>query len=240
MKRCFIIVCLSILVMSLFLLPVNAAEGDFSISTPLLYQSDHTHSVLYVSNGVQTQCVVLEHEYWEDPNYNENQESFFIYYTALYDSSNHNLVLGPHIYIGYSDPDMSIDVYDAFSGNLIYHSLYEDIPYDEIVGDYYAFPDSSYHYVYVWNDDDFYQPVEIFYENGLPIAINDLEYGKLYNIIHTDADERLNNVSALFYAFLNWVSNIVDTIKSSPILMLTLGIFVTGAVIGLSYKLIHK
>ena len=49
----------------------------------------------------------------------------------------------------------------------------------------------------------------------------------------------LTNLSTLFTTFTGWVASIVSTITSDPVLMLGLGIFVVGAVIGLAYRLIR-
>lgn len=241
MKKCFLFVTIFVLVMSMFLIPVNAAEGEFSISTPLLYQSDHTHAVLYVSNGVQTQCIVMEHEYWDNPNFNENLDFWVEYYPVLFSYPEFH-EFGPHIqFLGF-DNDLYMYVYDAFDGSLIFKSKYVDLPSDSYRASYYEFPNSSYTYVYKFNDYNMDEPVVIGYDYKLnsPLPINEIEYGKVYNVVRIDDDERLINVSALFYAFLNWISNIVNTITSSTILMLTFGIFITGGVIGLTYRLIHK
>lgn len=44
------------------------------------------------------------------------------------------------------------------------------------------------------------------------------------------APNGLENLSTLFDQFTDWMKDLVGTITSSPILMLTLGIFVVGAV----------
>lgn len=53
------------------------------------------------------------------------------------------------------------------------------------------------------------------------------------------ADTGMTNLGSLFTTITGWIASIVTTITSSPILMLTLGIFVVGAVIGLAYRLIR-
>lgn len=53
------------------------------------------------------------------------------------------------------------------------------------------------------------------------------------------ADAGLTNLGTLFTTITGWVSSLVSTITSSPILMLTLGVFIVGAVIGLAYRLIR-
>lgn len=42
------------------------------------------------------------------------------------------------------------------------------------------------------------------------------------------ADTGMTNLATLFTQITGWISSIVSTITSSPILMLTLGIFVVG------------
>ena len=54
-----------------------------------------------------------------------------------------------------------------------------------------------------------------------------------------EADAGITNLGTLFTSITGWMSSIVSTITSSPILMVGLGIFVTGAVIGLAYRLIR-
>lgn len=49
----------------------------------------------------------------------------------------------------------------------------------------------------------------------------------------------LSNLGTVFTQVTNWLGNIVGTITGSPILLVGLGIFVTGAVIGLAYRLIR-
>lgn len=52
-------------------------------------------------------------------------------------------------------------------------------------------------------------------------------------------DSGMTNLGTLFSEITGWVTSIVSTITSSPVLMLGLGIFVVGAVIGLAYRLIR-
>lgn len=52
-------------------------------------------------------------------------------------------------------------------------------------------------------------------------------------------DAGLTNLGTLFTQITGWVASLVSTITSSPILMLTLGVFIVGAVIGLAYRLIR-
>lgn len=53
------------------------------------------------------------------------------------------------------------------------------------------------------------------------------------------ADPGMTNLGTLFTQLTGWMANMVSTITSSPVLMIGLGIMVTGAVIGLAYRLIH-
>ena len=55
----------------------------------------------------------------------------------------------------------------------------------------------------------------------------------------TTTNSGITNLSTLFTTFTGWMQSIVDTITSDPVLMLGLGIFVVGAVIGLAYRLIR-
>lgn len=52
-------------------------------------------------------------------------------------------------------------------------------------------------------------------------------------------DQGLENLGSLFTTITGWLTSIVSTITSSPLLLLGLGIFVVGAVIGLAYRLIR-
>ena len=53
------------------------------------------------------------------------------------------------------------------------------------------------------------------------------------------SDAALSNLGTIFTQITTWVHNIVSTITASPILMVGLGIFVVGAIIGLAYRLIR-
>lgn len=57
--------------------------------------------------------------------------------------------------------------------------------------------------------------------------------------LNATADAGMTNLGTLFGKLTEWMGDIVDTITSSPLLMLGLGIFVVGAVIGLAYRLIR-
>lgn len=48
----------------------------------------------------------------------------------------------------------------------------------------------------------------------------------------------LDGVTQAITSILSWVGNLVTTISSQPLLLLTVGIFCVGAVIGLAKRLI--
>lgn len=58
-------------------------------------------------------------------------------------------------------------------------------------------------------------------------------------LLNASTDAGITNLRSLFTEITGWISSLVTTITSNPILMLTLGIFVVGAVIGLAYRLIR-
>ena len=53
-----------------------------------------------------------------------------------------------------------------------------------------------------------------------------------------DATTGLENLTTVFNQLGTWMGSMVTTITGSPLLLLSVGIFVTGAVIGLAYRLI--
>ena len=57
--------------------------------------------------------------------------------------------------------------------------------------------------------------------------------------LQASTDAGLENLGSLFTTITGWLTSIVSTITSSPLLLLGLGIFVVGAVIGLAYRLIR-
>lgn len=62
----------------------------------------------------------------------------------------------------------------------------------------------------------------------------------VFNVLSAGGDVGgMTNLSTLFTTITGWMQSIVTTITSSPLLMLGLGIFVVGAVIGLAYRLIR-
>lgn len=54
-----------------------------------------------------------------------------------------------------------------------------------------------------------------------------------------DAGTGLENLATVFTQVTSWMGSIVTTITGNPIYLLGLGIWVTGAVIGLGYRLIR-
>lgn len=49
----------------------------------------------------------------------------------------------------------------------------------------------------------------------------------------------LTSVGTVFTQLMTWVGNLVTTISGSPLLLIPVGIFVAGAVIGLGRRLIR-
>ena len=60
----------------------------------------------------------------------------------------------------------------------------------------------------------------------------------LANTLSQTTTTGLENLGTVFTQLGTWMSAMVSTITSSPILLVGLGIFVFGAVIGLAYRLI--
>ncbi len=50
----------------------------------------------------------------------------------------------------------------------------------------------------------------------------------------------LDTLGQIFTQIMGWVGNLVTTIASQPLLLLPVGIFVVGAVIGLAGRLIGR
>ena len=59
-------------------------------------------------------------------------------------------------------------------------------------------------------------------------------------IVPLEAGSGIGNLQTLFTTITGWISSIVSTIASDPLLLLTVGIFVVGAVIGLAMRLIRS
>lgn len=57
--------------------------------------------------------------------------------------------------------------------------------------------------------------------------------------LNASANTDLANLGTTFTQITNWLRDIVSTITGSPVLLIGLGIFVVGAVIGLAYRLIR-
>lgn len=59
-------------------------------------------------------------------------------------------------------------------------------------------------------------------------------------IAEVTADASLTTLGTIFTQIMTWVGNLVSTIASSPLLLLPVGIFVAGAIIGLASRLIGR
>ena len=55
-----------------------------------------------------------------------------------------------------------------------------------------------------------------------------------------DASAGMTSLSTIFTSITGWVTSLVTTIASEPLLLLPVGIFVVGAVIGLASRLIGR
>lgn len=49
----------------------------------------------------------------------------------------------------------------------------------------------------------------------------------------------MTNLTSVLTSIWGWITTALATITSDPILLIGLGIFVVGAIIGLTYRLIH-
>ena len=49
----------------------------------------------------------------------------------------------------------------------------------------------------------------------------------------------LDGLGAVFSQLMTWIGSLVTTIASNPLLLVSLGVFVCGAVIGLAVRLIR-
>lgn len=56
----------------------------------------------------------------------------------------------------------------------------------------------------------------------------------------TTINAGIGTLGEIFTAIMGWVGNLVTTIASQPLLLLPVGIFVVGAVIGLAGRLIGR
>lgn len=59
-------------------------------------------------------------------------------------------------------------------------------------------------------------------------------------MIALEASPVIESLGELFTQFMTWVGTLVTTISSQPLLLLPVGIFVVGAVIGLAQRLIGR
>lgn len=55
-----------------------------------------------------------------------------------------------------------------------------------------------------------------------------------------EADVGMTSLGTIFTQIMTWVGSLVTTISSEPLLLLPVGIFVVGAVIGLASRLIGR
>lgn len=55
-----------------------------------------------------------------------------------------------------------------------------------------------------------------------------------------DAATGLESLATIFTQLMTWVSSLVTTIANQPLLLLPVGIFAAGAVIGLASRLIGR
>lgn len=53
------------------------------------------------------------------------------------------------------------------------------------------------------------------------------------------ADQGMTSLGTIFTQFMTWMQELYNVIVAHPIMMLTLGIFVVGAAIGLIFRLIR-
>lgn len=49
----------------------------------------------------------------------------------------------------------------------------------------------------------------------------------------------LDGLTAVFSQLMNWIGSLVTTIATNPLLLVSLGVFVCGSVIGLAVRLIR-
>ena len=61
----------------------------------------------------------------------------------------------------------------------------------------------------------------------------------MFTIMEVSATQ-LDAVKAVFTQIMEWMSSLVTSIASSPLLLIPVGIFVVGAVIGLASRLIGR
>ena len=54
-----------------------------------------------------------------------------------------------------------------------------------------------------------------------------------------NANTGLESVGTVFSQLMTWIGSLVTTIVSTPLLLIPVGVFLAGAVIGLAYRLIR-
>lgn len=59
-------------------------------------------------------------------------------------------------------------------------------------------------------------------------------------MLTAEATTSLTTLGQIFTQIMTWVGNLVTTIANEPLLLLPVGIFVVGAVIGLAGRLIGR
>lgn len=59
-------------------------------------------------------------------------------------------------------------------------------------------------------------------------------------IMEASLNTSLTTLSSIFTQIMSWVGNLVSTIAGEPLLLIPVGIFVVGAVIGLASRLIGR
>lgn len=59
-------------------------------------------------------------------------------------------------------------------------------------------------------------------------------------IMEAQINAGLSTLTEIFTQIMSWVGNLVSTIASQPLLLLPVGIFMVGAVIGLAGRLIGR
>lgn len=58
-------------------------------------------------------------------------------------------------------------------------------------------------------------------------------------IVAGEITANLDGLAAVFTQLMTWIGTLVTTIASNPLLLVSLGVFVAGAVIGLAVRLIR-
>ncbi len=58
-------------------------------------------------------------------------------------------------------------------------------------------------------------------------------------VLAGEVTTNLDGLATVFSQLMTWIGSLVTTIASNPLLLVSLGIFVAGAVIGLAVRLIR-